>query len=142
MGRTGKPFVSNISAFLAAPEYVHISPTSSEDDLSGQVVGPYQEGLEAEFRCTSGGGQPAPTVHWTLAGEKLDGENLVEDNFLTAETTVTSELKVRLRRDHSGQELTCIISHELLDDPMKASLQLDVNGGMYNLFYILYMVEL
>ena len=127
---------------LAAPEYFHISPTSSEDDLSGQVVGPYQEGLETEFRCTSGGGQPAPTVQWVLAGEKLDGENLVEENFLTADTTVTSELKVILRREHSGQELTCIISHELLDDRMKASLQLDVNGGMYNLFYILYMVEL
>ena len=136
MGRTGKPFVSNISAFLAAPEYVHISPTSAEDDLSGQVVGPYQEGLEAEFRCTSGGGQPAPTVHWTLAGEKLDGENMVEDNFLTAETTVTSELKVRLRRDHSGQELTCIINHELLNEPMEASMQLDVNGGFCNLVYL------
>ena len=100
----------NISLNIsAAPEYVSISISSNpEEDISGQVVGPYSSGSSVAFSCESGGGKPAPSVSWKFGDEDLEGETTVDTHILSGEITVTSVVVVELEREHSGANLQCL----------------------------------
>ena len=50
-----------IIMMIAAPESVTITDHEDED-ITGQVVGPYAAGEEVTFSCESKGGKPAPTL--------------------------------------------------------------------------------
>jgi hypothetical protein len=79
-----------------------------DEDISGQVVGPYSSGSSVEFSCESGGGKPAPTVSWTFGEEDLEGETTVDENIVTGEITVTSVVVIELEREKSGAQLKCL----------------------------------
>jgi len=113
---------------VAAPEYVSMSISSNpEEDISGQVVGPYSSGSSVEFSCESGGGKPAPSVSWKFGDEDLEGETTVDTHILSGEITVTSVVVVELEREHSGANLQCLVINEVLEEPMEAQVQVDVN---------------
>ena len=57
----------------AAPESVAITDHEDED-ITGQVVGPYAAGVEVAFSCQAGGGKPAPAMTWMLGDEVLEGD--------------------------------------------------------------------
>ena len=95
--------------FSAAPEYVSMFMTSIPDeDISGQVVGPYSSGSSVQFSCQSGGGKPAPTVAWKFDGEDLEGETTFDNNIVTGGLTVTNVVVVELEREQSGAQLRCL----------------------------------
>jgi len=111
---------------VAAPEFVAIY-NSENEDITGQVVGPYTAGSEAAFSCKSGGGKPAPSVSWTFGDEVLEGETEVSEDTQTGSMTVTNNLVVTLEVEQVGERLTCRVEHEILEDPLAADIQLDVN---------------
>jgi len=120
---------------IAAPEYVRMALTDNhEEDISGQVVGPYASGSSVAFSCISGGGKPAPSVSWSFGGEDLEGETTVEENMLDGELTVTSVVVVELEREHSGSQLQCFVMNEVLEEPMAAEVQVDVNVPVKSVF--------
>ena len=90
----------------AAPEFVAIY-NSENEDITGQVVGPYTAGSEAAFSCKSGGGKPAPSVSWTFGDEVLEGETEVSEDTQTGSMTVTNNLVVTLEVEQVGERLTC-----------------------------------
>ena len=99
----------NLYTISAAPEYVCMSISSNPDeDISGQVVGPYSSGTSVKFSCESGGGKPATSVSWRFGEEDLDGETTIDENILTVEITVTSVVVLELEREQSGAQLTCL----------------------------------
>eukprot|EP00092_Neocalanus_flemingeri_P009188 GFUD01009889.1.p1 GENE.GFUD01009889.1~~GFUD01009889.1.p1 ORF type:complete len:1498 (+),score=504.87 GFUD01009889.1:68-4561(+) len=111
---------------VAAPESLTIVD-SNDEDITGQVVGPYAEGSEVAFSCQSGGGKPEPAMSWMFGQEIVEGETTVSEDTETGSVTVTSLLVVRLDREHSGAALTCRVEHEILDEPLNAQIQVDVN---------------
>lgn len=120
---------------VAAPEYVSMSLTSNpEEDISGQVVGPYASESSVAFSCVSGGGKPAPSISWSFGGEELEGETTIDENMLDGELTVTSVLVVELEREDSGSQLQCLVINEVLEEPMKAEAQVDVNVPVKSVF--------
>ena len=60
--------------FTAEPKYVNISLDGK--DISGSVIGPYNEGQELRLLCESGGGKPIPRVTWYNGSEILSGNSL------------------------------------------------------------------
>ena len=78
-----------------------------DEDISGQVVGPYSSGSSIAFSCESGGGKPAPSVSWRFGDEDLEGETTVNENILNGDITVNSVVVVTLEREHSGKHLHC-----------------------------------
>ena len=82
--------------------------SNPEEDISGQVVGPYASGSSVAFSCVSGGGKPAPSISWSFGGEELEGETTIDENMLDGELTVTSVLVVELEREDSGSQLQCL----------------------------------
>eukprot|EP00090_Calanus_glacialis_P045715 TRINITY_DN8668_c0_g1_i1.p1 TRINITY_DN8668_c0_g1~~TRINITY_DN8668_c0_g1_i1.p1 ORF type:complete len:1080 (-),score=259.44 TRINITY_DN8668_c0_g1_i1:89-3328(-) len=113
---------------VAAPEYVSMSISSNPDeDISGQVVGPYSSGSSVAFSCESGGGKPAPSISWRFGEEDLEGETTVDENILNGDITVTSVVVVDLEREHSGAYLYCSVINEVLDEPLETQVQVDVN---------------
>ena len=78
--------------------------SNPDEDVSGHVVGSYSSGSSVAFSCKSGGGKPAPSVSWRFGEDDLEGETTVDENIVTGETTVTSELE----RELSGAQLQCL----------------------------------
>jgi len=111
---------------VAAPESVNILNSEGED-IGGQVVGPYTAGSEAVFTCQSPGGKPAPAMSWTFGGEVIEGDTNVEEDVETGSFLVTSQVIVSLGQENTGDSLTCIVEHEILDDAMDNHIQIDVN---------------
>ena len=89
----------------AAPESVTITD-HEDDEISGQVVGPYAEGAEVLFTCQSGG-KPAPAMTWMLGDDVLEGDTSEEEDE-EGSWGVRSELVVVLAREHTGASLTCM----------------------------------
>jgi len=113
---------------VAAPEYVAIHLASNpEEDISGQVVGPYSSGSEVAFSCESGGGKPGPSLSWKFGEEDLEGETTITEDILTDEIMVKSVVVIALEREHSGKYLQCLVINEVLDEPMETQVQVDVN---------------
>eukprot|EP00092_Neocalanus_flemingeri_P025444 GFUD01027586.1.p1 GENE.GFUD01027586.1~~GFUD01027586.1.p1 ORF type:complete len:1098 (+),score=293.63 GFUD01027586.1:126-3419(+) len=114
---------------VAAPEYVSLSLASNPDeDISGQVVGPYSSGSEVAFTCESGGGKPAPSVSWKFGEEEdLEEETTITEDILTGSITVKSVVVVALEQENSGETLHCSVINEVLDEPIEAQVQIDVN---------------
>ena len=81
--------------------------SNPEEEISGQVVGPYASGSEVAFSCESGGGKPAPSVSWNFGDEDLEGETTITEDILTGIITVKSDVVVPLEREHSGSYLHC-----------------------------------
>ena len=82
--------------------------SNPDDDISGQVVGPYSSGSGVAFSCESGGGKPAPSVSWNFGEEDLEGETTITEDILTGSITVKSVVVVALEREHSGSHLQCL----------------------------------
>ena len=91
----------------AAHESVTITDHEDED-ITGQVVGPYAVGVEVAFYCQAGGGKPAPAMTWMLGDEVLEGDISEEEDKETGSWNVRSELVVMLAREHTGATLTCM----------------------------------
>ena len=96
----------------ASQKYVSLNVSMSissnpDQDISGQVVGPYSSGSSVAFSCESGGGNPAPSVSLRFCEEDLEGETTVDKNILKCEITVFSVVVVDLEREHSGAYLYC-----------------------------------
>jgi len=113
---------------IAAPASVSLFMSNNlEEDLSGQVLGPYASGSSVEFSCKSGGGKPAPSVAWRFGDEDLEGETTVYEDVITGYITVTSVVVVELQSEQSGAELNCLVLNEALEEPITANIQIDVN---------------
>jgi hypothetical protein len=91
----------------AAPESVDITDHEDED-ITGQVVGPYAAGAEVAFSCQAEGGKPAPAMTWMLGDEVLEGVISEEEDEETGSWNVRSELVLLLDREHTGATLTCM----------------------------------
>ena len=68
---------------------------NQEEDISGQVVGPYASGSSVAFSCISGGGKPAPSVSWSFGGEDLEGKTTVDENRINEFLCISKSLKIK-----------------------------------------------
>ena len=90
---------------LAAPDTVAITD-HEDDDISGQVVGPYTAGEEVFFSCQSEG-KPAPVLAWKLGDNVLEGD-ITEDTDDDGIVSVKNEVAVKLTMEHTGTTLSCM----------------------------------
>jgi len=108
---------------VAAPDTVAITD-HEDDDISGQVVGPYTAGEGVFFSCQSKG-KPAPVLTWKLGDNVLEGDisEDEEDGVISVKSGVTVELTMK----HTGTTLSCMVKHEELEEDLIANVQIDVN---------------
>ena len=79
-------------------------PAYKEQDLTGEVVGPFSSESRLQFACESGGGKPTPTVAWRFGGEDLEGETVIDEDT----EVVTSTVVVELVNHTVSAELECL----------------------------------
>ena len=96
------------------------------ESVANNVVGPFNEGSEVVLVCESGGGKPIPQVSWFHGAAQLPGKT---SSFEDADRTGTGRSEVRLvvGRDDLSAKLVCRASNEAVEEPLAASVQLDVN---------------
>jgi len=109
---------------VAAPDTVAITD-HEDDDISGQVVGPYTAGEEVFFSCQSEG-KPAPVLTWKLGDNVLEGD-ISEGKDDDGIVSVKNEVAVKLTMEHTGTTLSCMVEHDELDEALTANIQIDVN---------------
>ena len=59
---------------IAPPSYARLE-TAAGQQLS-DTAGPFSAGSEVELLCVAGGGRPAPTITWLLAGDQLNEQEV------------------------------------------------------------------
>lgn len=116
---------------IAPPTFVNLELTSTPgEEISDDVVGPFRAGEQVSFTCKSGGGQPAPQITWSFAGNQLEDE-AVNEAIKIAETieedVTSSTLSILLEREHTGEYLHCESENEASDEPLRGKVQIDVN---------------
>ena len=82
--------------------------STPDEEITGQVVGPFPSGSDVAFSCESGGGKPSPSISWLFGDEVLEGETTATEDVLTGDITTKSLVEVTLEREHSGAQLQCL----------------------------------
>ena len=62
--------------FSVRPDYVRVTEKDENTSLiSGETLGPINEGKTITLRCESGEGKPVPTVEWFNDDDLLEGRH-------------------------------------------------------------------
>ena len=76
-----------------------------------------------ELRCDSEGGLPAPSLHWSVGGRELAGE---EGKEAPGEGRVTSVLLLPVSREDHGAVVQCTVAHPALPHSLVDRLHLSI----------------
>ena len=82
-----------------------------------------EAGEVLELHCDSKGGLPAPSLHWSVGGRELSGE---EKREAGGEGRVTSVLLLPVSREDHGAEVQCTVAHPALAHSLVARLHLSI----------------
>ena len=128
----GCPVVQQIRLVsMSSPSFVRIVLVDNNEqkkpvDVTGQLLGPYQESTEIVLRCEAGGGKPAPHSFWFMGDKLVPGEEgLAEQENKTG--IVRNDLRLRIGRDVLGKKIICKVANEAMEKYMTGFVQIDVN---------------
>ena len=91
---------------IASPDKVSIIDNDGSD-ISGQVIGPFNDGDELTFLCESSG-KPAPTLTWFVGDDEFQGES-TEEEETDGSIRISSKLNVLLERKHVASAVSCLL---------------------------------
>lgn len=115
--------------FPVPPERISIRDESNAERNS--VVGPYSEGDNMKLKCDVFGGRPTPNVTWYRDGIPISSETFL----VPSGRNLRSEIVVdRLSRQDLNSRFTCKAINHHRATPVEASVQLDMNCELKNVF--------
>lgn len=115
--------------FLVPPERISIRDESNTERNS--VVGPYSEGDTMKLKCEVYGGRPTPNVTWFRDGNPISTETILSPSGRNLRSEIVVE---RLSRQDLNSRFTCKAINHQRATPVEASVQLDMNCKLKNVY--------